>query len=185
MATYTKKLKSIVVHSLLNDETQAFPLEDTATDNAASRALADFLAYRDMVAKVEMDGTMATVTIPYHAVQYIEVNESEVVISSADPYGCKETEKVYAIKLCDEGVAPYCYCSDSPLKPITGDDMSAIAEELGCGDGATVECMSQIQVTYDGETFTLNPNTWAWEYASLTYGFDQVTGKWQLSSRQE
>lgn len=184
MATYTKKLKSIVVHTLLSDEAGNIPLADTTTDNVASRALADFLAYRDIVAKVEMQGQTATVSIPYHAVQYIEVQEEEATISPADPYGCEETEKGYKIKLCSEGEAPACYCADSPLKPITGDDMQTILNEL-CGGDPSAECIEQLNVTYDGETLSYNSQEGTWGNDKYTYELDEATDKFVVSSHSE
>lgn len=81
MATYTKKLKTLEVHLMLDGETRS--ISDTSDDNAATRALNEFKAYGTM--RVEDDEAL-----PYHAVQYIKVREGEEAYTGADPYNCKE-----------------------------------------------------------------------------------------------
>lgn len=83
MATYTKKLKTIEVHQMLDGATVT--IADTADDAKASMALAQFEKYEDMVWK---DGEN-TIVVPYHAVQYIKVTETEAEVEKADAYGCE------------------------------------------------------------------------------------------------
>ena len=88
MATYKKKLKTIIVHQMLDGATVT--IEDTASDDKATRALNEFKAYETMHYETEVNGNKITNAIPYHAVQYIEVTEAEADITKADPYGCDE-----------------------------------------------------------------------------------------------
>ena len=79
----TKKLKTLEVHLMLNSEVVS--IADTATDNKATRALNEFKAYDTM----RYDNSGVTISIPYHAVQYIKVTEADAeVADKADPYGC-------------------------------------------------------------------------------------------------
>lgn len=84
MATYSKKLKTLEVHLMLDSETVT--VADTADDAKASMALAQFKDYKDMV---WADGDNV-ITVPYHAVQYIKVTETEAEVTKLDPYGCEE-----------------------------------------------------------------------------------------------
>ena len=86
MATYTKKMKSITVHTFFSDIGRTFSLTDTAESASASMALSDFLAYRDLNFGVLNQGSLANVTIPYHAVQYIEVTSTDTTVTKDDPY---------------------------------------------------------------------------------------------------
>lgn len=88
MATYTKKLKTIIVHLMLDGETVT--IEDTASDDMATRALNEFKAYGTMHYETEEGGMAITNAIPYHAVQYIEVTEADASVERPDPYGCDE-----------------------------------------------------------------------------------------------
>lgn len=91
MATYTKKLKTLGVHLMLNG--QLISVADTATDDAATRALNEFKAYGTMHIEREEQGKRVTEAIPYHAIQYIAVAESDGEAERTDPYGCEEGEK--------------------------------------------------------------------------------------------
>lgn len=85
MATYTKKLKTLEIHQAFTGET-ATPITDTAADDVATRMLNEFKNYGTMhVATGGME-----VSVPYHAVQYIKVTETDGSIEKADPYGCDE-----------------------------------------------------------------------------------------------
>lgn len=86
MATYTKKLKTLVVHTMMGDLASSFSIADTATDPMASNALSDFMQYRDIVFSATQGGRVGTVSIPYHAIQYIEVTETEATVERQDPY---------------------------------------------------------------------------------------------------
>lgn len=88
MATYKKKLKTLAVHLMLDSE--VVNIADTASDDMATRALNEFKAYETMHYESESGGQKVTNAIPYHAVQYIEVTETEADITKADPYGCEE-----------------------------------------------------------------------------------------------
>lgn len=98
MATYNKKLKTLNVHLMLDGT--VVTIEDTATDDMATRALNEFKNYETMHYETEGGGVKITNAIPYRAVQYIEVMETEATINKADPYGCEDgggTEwRVYA-----------------------------------------------------------------------------------------
>lgn len=83
MATYNKKLKTLVVHQMLDGVT--VNIADTADDNMATRALNEFKRYETM----HYEDNNGTHAIPYHAVQYIEVTEEDASITKADPYGCE------------------------------------------------------------------------------------------------
>lgn len=87
MATYSKNLKSIEIHTLFSGD--AIPIEDTVTDAVASRALDDFMHYRTMNFRLEMEGNVMNFIIPYHAVQYIVVTNSTDEVTR-DPYGCDD-----------------------------------------------------------------------------------------------
>ena len=88
MATYKKKLKSIEIHLLPSGV--AFPIiADTATDDKATRMLNEFKNYETMHVTLEIAGEKGDTDIPYHAVQYIAVTETEADIEKADAYGCE------------------------------------------------------------------------------------------------
>lgn len=89
MATYTKKLKTITVHTFLTDMASSLPISDTPTDAAASRVIADFVAGRDLVAKMTMDSQSIVVKIPYSAVSRIDVESTDTEVTKDDPY-CEE-----------------------------------------------------------------------------------------------
>lgn len=76
MATYPKKLKTLEIHLLLNGGKTT--VADTATDAKASRALMEFKNYQPMYAEGGY--------IPYHAVQYIKVTETDGQMERKDPY---------------------------------------------------------------------------------------------------
>lgn len=84
MATYSKKLKTLGIHLMLGGETVT--IADTASDDKATRALNEFMAFGTMQYK---DGN-AIKAIPYHAVQFIVVTETDAEVTKADPYGCEE-----------------------------------------------------------------------------------------------
>lgn len=86
MATYQKKLKTLNVHLMLDSRTVT--IADTAADDMATRVLNEFRNYETMHYKYG-DTTYA---ISYHAVQYIEVTETDATIDKADPYGCEDAE---------------------------------------------------------------------------------------------
>ena len=88
MATYTKKLKTLAVHLMLDSE--VVNIADTASDDMATRALNEFKKYETMHYETESGGVKSTNAIPYHAVQYIEVTEADGSVDKADPYGCDE-----------------------------------------------------------------------------------------------
>lgn len=81
MATYPKKLKSLEIHLMLDGATES--IADTTADDKAARALNEFKNYETMELE---NGKM----IPYHAVQYIKVTETDGSIEKADAYGCDE-----------------------------------------------------------------------------------------------
>lgn len=83
MATYTKTLKTVEVHLIGSEDSMT--LSDTNTDNSASMALAQFKQHKDATAKA----FGIEVTIPYHAIDYIKVTETEAEVEKADPYGCE------------------------------------------------------------------------------------------------
>ena len=87
MATYTKKLKTLAVHLMLDSE--VVNIADTASDDMATRALNEFKKYETMHYESESEGVKTTNAIPYHAVQYIEVTEADGSVDRADPYGCE------------------------------------------------------------------------------------------------
>ena len=87
MATYTKKLKTLAVHLMLDSE--VVTIADTASDDMATRALNEFKKYETMHYETEDGGQKVTNAIPYHAVQYIEVTETDGSIEREDPYGCE------------------------------------------------------------------------------------------------
>lgn len=88
MATYTKKLKTLAVHLMLDSE--VVNIADTASDDMATRALNEFKKYETMHYVTEDGGQKVTNAIPYHAVQYIEVTEADGSVERKDPYGCDE-----------------------------------------------------------------------------------------------
>ena len=81
--TYTKALKSIVVKTIGGNTVNA---SDTASEPIASNALAEFEAFRTMHIKGE--GTVTLV--PFHAVDVIEVTQTQSEASRPDPYGCED-----------------------------------------------------------------------------------------------
>ena len=87
MATYTKKLKTLAVHLMLDSE--VVNIADTASDDMATRALNEFKRYETMHYVTTEGDVKVTNAIPYHAVQYIEVTEADGSIEKADPYGCE------------------------------------------------------------------------------------------------
>lgn len=88
MATYTKKLKTLAVHLMLDSE--VVNIADTASDDMATRALNEFKKYETMHYVTESGGNKVTNAIPYHAVQYIEVTEADGSVERKDPYGCED-----------------------------------------------------------------------------------------------
>lgn len=87
MATYNDKFKTVIVHTMLTDEGRNYNATDTAENRAGSMAVADFKAGRDIVVKTKMMGVDTVVTIPYDAVEYLEVVETNFE-TAKDPYGC-------------------------------------------------------------------------------------------------
>lgn len=81
--TYPKKLKTIEVHLMLDGTVQT--LSDTVNDDSATRALNEFKNYG--TAHIVSEGTISAV--PYHAVQYIKVTETDGTVTKADAYGCE------------------------------------------------------------------------------------------------
>lgn len=79
MANYPIKLKSLAIRLLHDSET--INIADTAEDNKATRALTEFMNYGTMLLE---DGKK----VPYHAVQYVQVTETDAEIEKADPYSC-------------------------------------------------------------------------------------------------
>ena len=82
-----KKLKEITIHTFGNDT--AMLVSDTADDNKATRALNEFEAYGTMHL-VDDASARQILEIPFHAVQYIEVFETDGTQERPDPYGCTE-----------------------------------------------------------------------------------------------
>lgn len=87
MATYTKKLKTLTVHLMLDGSTVT--IADTASDDMGTRALNEFKNYQTMHYETMENSTKVTNAIPYHAVQYIEVTSEDGTIERADAY-CEE-----------------------------------------------------------------------------------------------
>lgn len=84
MATsYKKVLKSITVKTIGGNTVSA---TDTATAPIASNALRDFEGFGIMHIKGEDKVTL----VPFHAVDVIEVTETQVDVTRADAYGCEE-----------------------------------------------------------------------------------------------
>lgn len=105
MATYTKKLKTITVHQMLDGAT--VEIADTASDDKATRALNEFKKYETMHYETEEGGVKVTNAIPYHAVQCIEVTEAEASITKADPYGCDGGGDTVTLTRTSDGVIYY------------------------------------------------------------------------------
>ena len=80
--TYTKALKSIVVKTIGGNTVNA---ADTASEPIASNAIAEFEAFRTMHIKGEDKVTL----VPFHAVDVIEITETQSSVSKADAYGCE------------------------------------------------------------------------------------------------
>lgn len=80
---YTKKLKTLTIHMDGNDD--PIVIEDTALNNKATRALAEFDAYDTMHDNI--NGAIAG--IPFHAVKYIVITETNATITKPDAYGCE------------------------------------------------------------------------------------------------
>lgn len=82
MATYSETRKAISIHSLLGGIESGTAI-DSDGNKAASMAIADFKAGRDIVVK----GANGTTIYPYRLIQYLRVEEvsGEMV---KDPYGC-------------------------------------------------------------------------------------------------
>ena len=113
MATYNKKLKTLEIHLMLDGE--PITIADTADDDEATRALNEFKKYGTMHYEVTGSPFPATNAIPYHAVQYIKVTETDASVTKADPYGCEEGgSETYTVTFdkCDVPPIPY-------LDPIT------------------------------------------------------------------
>lgn len=81
--TYPKKLKTVEVHMMLDGTVQT--LSDTVNDDAATRALNEFKNYGTAHMVVQNN----TIAMPYHAVQYIKVTETDGTVTKADAYGCE------------------------------------------------------------------------------------------------
>lgn len=87
MATYNKKLKTLEIHLMLDGE--PITIIDTADDDKATRALNELKKYGTMHYKEDQGGVKFTRAIPYEAVQYIKVTETDASVNKADPYGCE------------------------------------------------------------------------------------------------
>lgn len=86
--TYNEKRREVAVHGLLSDATSQFLVADEDGNRAASTVIADFKAGRDLCILQDIAGVDdTTFAIPYDAVQYIEVTETESAVSR-DAYGC-------------------------------------------------------------------------------------------------
>lgn len=87
MATYNKPLKTIMINFMVAS-VSAVTVTDTATNPAASNALAEFEAYKTMHIPQTNGGTLL---IPFHAVAMITVTTENSEVTKADPYGCEDT----------------------------------------------------------------------------------------------
>lgn len=81
--TYPKKLKTVEVHLMLDGT--PVTVADTADNDIATRALSEFKNYG--TAHIVASG--ATQAVPFHAVQYVKVTETDGEITKADAYGCE------------------------------------------------------------------------------------------------
>lgn len=89
MATYTKGLKSIEVHTRGGETITA---SDTVEQPIATQALAEFYAHNVMhILKDPKD------FVPFHAVDYIEVTASSGQFDRSDPYCAEDGETVLVI----------------------------------------------------------------------------------------
>lgn len=81
----TKKLKSIEIKLIGCGDGVIFTVADTATDPVASQNLEAFK--RGSYMGFTNEGKK--ILVPFHAVEYVKVTESETgVADKADPYGC-------------------------------------------------------------------------------------------------
>lgn len=138
MATYTKKLKTLNVHLMLDSE--VVTIADTTADDMATRALNEFKKYDTM--HYVADG--ATNAIPYHAVQYIEVTEVDGSVTKSDPYGCDEDADTITITFDTT-------CGNNP--PNSGTPEPIVAKE---GDNIT---MPDIHTTQSGAVWAISCNS--------------------------
>ena len=103
MATYNKKLKTLEIHLLL-DGANPITIADTADDNKATRALNEFKKYGTMHFEEDQGGAKFTRAIPYEAVQYIKVTETDASVNKADPYGCEGQSVTITFDPCDYSI---------------------------------------------------------------------------------
>ena len=80
-----KKLKTITIHNL--QSSLELTVADTVDDNKATRMLNEFEAYGTMHL-VDVSNPTHITAIPFGAVTYIAVTETDATQEKSDPYGC-------------------------------------------------------------------------------------------------
>lgn len=147
MATYTKKLKTLNIYLMLDGETVT--IADTADDDKATRALNEFKKYDTM--HYVADGKQNA--IPYHAVQYIEVTETDGTVTRKDPYGCEEGSDTVTIT------------TNTGFKFKRSQDGEN--ERLDANEQMAVAKGSTLYITADGATLVINSESVA--ICDMTY----------------
>lgn len=175
MATYTKKLKTLAVHLMLDSE--VVNIADTASDDMATRALNEFKKYETMHYVTEDGGQKVTNAIPYHAVQYIEVTEADGSVERKDPYGCEDgggdTVTITFDTTC--GNNPPNSGTPEPIVAKKGDiiTMPDIHTTYN-GAGWAIECNGGCGASYDeGNTVSVGEDI-PFEDATLYYSYPCV-----------
>lgn len=116
MATYSETRKAISIHSLLGG-IESGTAKDSDGNKAASMAIADFKAGRDIVVK----GANGTTIYPYRSIQYLRVEEvsGETV---RDPYGCSIIVSYILIDAGQSGFPPVEANADGQITLPGGDE---------------------------------------------------------------
>ena len=181
--TYTKALRGVMVNTLGGSSARII---DTDTDPYASNAYSQFQKHETMelVRKAET-------LIPFHAVEMVDSATQAVEQTRKDPYCEAESGDVTVILLANEGSGESIYAADSPVKPLTLDDLAPYIADCGnCEDISSDEeweqynnCVNaKVVVSYNGtRLFPSDCNKWfsddyIYQYNNVTGTFDFSTG---------
>lgn len=181
--TYTKMLRGVQVGTLGGSTARAV---DTETEPYASNAYSQFQKHETMELVRESE-----TLVPFHAVEMVLSATQAVEQTRKDPYCEEEGGDVAVILLANAGSGESIYAEDSPVKPLTLDDIEPYIADCGnCEDISSeeegeqyVNCVNaRVVVSYNGTRLSSSGcNRWAsddyiYQYNNNTETFDFSTG---------
>ena len=170
--TYTKKLKTITV-TFVNGET--FEVADTVDAPTASNVL---YAFQHEGGSYIRNGNNYG-WFPTSSIAGISIAEADSdPITKTDGFCAEPASDELVIKICSTGEAPSIYCTDSPQKPITQEDLGNLIAKSGCADAEQItDCLNEnVFVYYNGERLLVSQQG-DWRNDDYSYAFDGGTNK--------